>query len=74
MKTAAPAPAFYPPMMRTGKAAAYLGLSRRFVQQLSAAGRLPYHRVGPRAILYSRADLDAFLESCRVAAPVSVEG
>ncbi len=56
----------WPPRLRPGQAAAYLGLSRRYVQQLSAEGRLPYHRIGKRCVVYARTDLDAFLAACRV--------
>lgn len=67
-----PAPS-WPPRMKTGKAAAYAGISRRFLAQLTAQGRVPFYRLGPRCVLYARADLDAFLAGHRID-PAAVTG
>ena len=61
-----PPAAFYPPNLKAGKAAAYLGISRRYLTELAAAGRLPYHKLGRRCVVYRRADLDSFLAAHRV--------
>lgn len=71
--TAAPRPEFYPPRMKTGKAARYMGLSRRYLAQLTADGRVPFIRLGPRCVLYERLDLDAFLADHRID-PAAVAG
>jgi excisionase family DNA binding protein len=47
------------------EAAAYLGVSERLLRRLIAERRIPHQRLG-RLIRLSRADLDAYLHSCRV--------
>ena len=59
-------PEYYPPRQKTGQAARYLGISRRYLSQMTAQGRLPFIRLGPRCVLYDRGDLDAFLAASRV--------
>ena len=54
--------------MKSGQAARYLGLSRRHLATLTARGRLPYVRIGPRCHLFKRSELDAFLERFTVKA------
>lgn len=55
-----------PLRMRTGQAAQYCGLSRRFLSQLTASGNVACFRLGPRAVVYDRADLDAFMATFRI--------
>jgi excisionase family DNA binding protein len=59
--------------LKTGAGARYLGISRRYLAQLTAQGRVPFHRLGPRCIIYARSDLDAFLADHRVD-PAAVTG
>jgi excisionase family DNA binding protein len=50
----------------------YIGCSKRLVDQLTSEGKLRAIKVGRRT-LYDRADVDAFLESCKTAtAPAAV--
>ena len=47
-------------------AATHLNVSRKFLEQHRTAGDgPPWHRVGRRAIRYSRADLDAWMRASR---------
>lgn len=55
-----------PRALKAGKSAEYLGISRRFLHSLSKEGRIPYSRISPRTLVYDVADLDAFLESCKI--------
>ncbi len=66
MKDAATRAEYYPPRQKTGQAARYLGVSRRYLAQMTAQGRLPFIRLGPRCVLYERTDLDAFLAGARI--------
>jgi hypothetical protein len=53
---------------RTPEAAAYIGVSKSFLNKDRAkggAGRVPYRRAG-RAVLYDEPDLDAYKASTRV--------
>jgi hypothetical protein len=53
---------------RTPEAAAYIGVSKSFLDKDRAkggAGRVPYRRAG-RAVLYDQPDLDAYKASTRV--------
>jgi len=52
--------------LKAGRAAEYVGVSRRYLHDLAAQGRIPYHRIGPRCFVFDVADLDAFLDSCRI--------
>jgi len=56
------------PRMTTAEAAAYLNCAESSLKSGRSRGRGPtfYRGIG-REILYRRADLDAFIESCRVA-------
>lgn len=51
-------------LLTTQQAAAFLGVSKAFLERDRWAGaRIPFIRVGSRAVRYRRSDLDAFLES-----------
>ena len=52
--------------LKAKAAAAYLGISTRTLHDLTADGRVPYHKLSARLHLYDIKDLDAFLASCRV--------
>jgi len=51
-----------------GEAAAYLNVNERYMRRLVSERRIPYFKVG-RLLRFSPADLDAFIESCRVEVP-----
>jgi hypothetical protein len=56
------------PTMTTAEAAAYLGCAESSLKSGRSRRRGPtYYRGIGRGILYRRADLDAFIEACRVA-------
>jgi excisionase family DNA binding protein len=57
---------YFPPRQKTGQAARYLGISRRYLAQLTTQGRVPFYRLGPRCTVYARADLDQFLADHRI--------
>ena len=59
--------------LKTGAASRYLGISRRYLAQLTSLGRLPFVRLGPRCVLYERSDLDAFIAEHRID-PAAVTG
>ena len=60
----APAPAF----LRPDDAAAYCGVSRRWLAKLVAAGQIPVIRPTRRVTLFARSDLEtALLQFRRVA-------
>jgi len=48
-------------------AGAYLGVCTRYIDRLVASGKLPTVRIG-RRVLFDRADLDGFAQSCKTAA------
>ncbi len=50
------------------QAASYIGVNGRELKSLRLAKRLPFYRIGHRTIVFDKADLDAFLASCRVEA------
>jgi len=52
--------------LKASAASEYMGISRRYLHDLSSQGRIPFHKIGPRCFVYSTADLDAFLASCRI--------
>lgn len=55
------------PMMKTGAAANYTGVSPRTLEKWRGTRiDLPFHRLG-RAIVYSKGDLDLFLSKNRFA-------
>ncbi|MCP1674096.1 excisionase family DNA binding protein [Natronocella acetinitrilica] len=50
-------------LLNTRQAAAYLNMSKAFLERDRWAGaRIPFLRVGSRAVRYRRTDLDAYLE------------
>ena len=55
-----------PRCIKAPSAAEYLGISQRYLRVLSAAGKIPFHRIGTRTIVYRVAELDSFLAGCRV--------
>lgn len=55
-----------PRCLKAGNAAEYLGISRRYLHDLTHQGRIPYHKIGTRCHCYDIADLDAFLASCKI--------
>lgn len=51
-------------VLNTKEAAAYLGVSKAFLERDRWYGaRVPFIRVGSRAVRYRRADLDRYLDS-----------
>ena len=46
------------------EAAKYLRISKETLWRLRATGKLSYYRVGGK-LIFDRAELDAYLESCR---------
>lgn len=51
-------------LLSTTEAASYLGVSKAFLERDRWAGaRIPFIRVGSRAVRYRPADLETFLES-----------
>jgi excisionase family DNA binding protein len=51
-------------LLSTQEAARYLGMSAAFLERDRWAGaRIPFIRVGSRAVRYRREDLDAFIAS-----------
>lgn len=51
-------------LLTTTEAARYIGMSKAFLERDRWAGaRIPFVRVGSRAVRYRRADLEAYLES-----------
>lgn len=61
-KNAGQAATFAPAVMKTGEAAAYLGLSESLLNKLRLTGGGPtFVRLAGRSIRYRRADLDAWV-------------
>jgi excisionase family DNA binding protein len=53
-------------LLTTKEAARYLGVSEAFLERDRWAGaRIPFVRVGARAVRYERAALDAYIETRR---------
>ena len=57
-----------PKRIGTPEAAPYIGVSLRELKRLRQARRIPFYRVSHRTVVYEIADLDAFLNRCRVGA------
>jgi excisionase family DNA binding protein len=57
--------------LKAGQAAIFCGISRRYLHDLTKQGRIPYHKIGPRCLVYDIADLDAFLDECRIGGEVA---
>lgn len=52
------------PLLTTQQAATYLSLSKAFLERDRWAGaRIPFIKVGSRAVRYRTSDLEAYLES-----------
>jgi len=56
--------------LKASAAAEYIGISRRYLHDLSSQGRIPYHKIGTRCFVYQTAALDSFLESCKIGGDV----
>jgi len=54
-------------MISTHVAAEYLGITGRELKWLRKAKKITFYRIGHRTVSYAVKDLDAFLDSCRVA-------
>ena len=56
--------------MRVGAQAAaqHLGVTVRELKEMRRARKIAFYRIGHRTVSYAVADLDAFLNGCRVAA------
>lgn len=53
-------------LLNTHQAAEFLGVSVAFLERDRWAGaRVPYIKVGSRAVRYRKADLEQYIESCR---------
>ena len=53
----------YASLMNTGEAARYLGVSKAFLERDRWAGaRVPFVRIGSRAVRYRRVDLDKYID------------
>lgn len=51
-------------LLTTSQAAHYLGVSKAFLERDRWAGaRVPFIKVGSRAVRYRQADLDGYIES-----------
>jgi excisionase family DNA binding protein len=58
-------------LLTTAEAATLLGVSKAFLERDRWAGaRVPFVRVGARAVRYRRSDLDAFVESHKHVSPL----
>jgi hypothetical protein len=55
-----------PRALKAGRSAEYLGISRRYLHDLSKQGRIPYSKISARTLVYDIADLDTFLEGCKI--------
>ena len=53
-------------MLKAKAASKYLGISARYLHDLRVTGRIPFHQVGPRTVLFSVGDLEQFLADTRV--------
>jgi len=55
--------------MRVGAQAAaqHLGITVRELKEMRRARKIAFYRIGHRTVSYAVADLDAFLNGCRVA-------
>jgi predicted DNA-binding transcriptional regulator AlpA len=53
-------------LLNTHQAAEFLGVSVAFLERDRWAGaRVPYIKVGSRAVRYRQTDLEQYIESCR---------
>jgi hypothetical protein len=49
------------------EAADHIGTSMRVLKELREARKIAFYKIGHRTVSYSMADLDRFLERCRIA-------
>lgn len=58
----------YPDNLTRNEAAAYLGVAAKTLANWASTGRvaIPFYKVGRRAVLYRRSDLDAYLASVKM--------
>lgn len=57
-----------PRAIKAGEAAEYIGVSRRTLNDLTNAGRIPCCKISSRLFCYDVKDLDRFLDGCKVGA------
>ena len=60
-----PAPPPSSPLLKSSEAAAYLNVSERTLWTLTKAGAIAHVAISERAIRYTRADLDAWIDTRR---------
>ena len=66
MQTTTPTQAPTPAYLKAAAAASHLGISRRHLHTLSKSGRVPFAKIGPKLVLFRRADLDDFVRAATV--------
>ena len=59
--------------MTVDEAAAYLGLSKRYLYNLTSARRIPHKKVGPRAVRFDREALADWLRARTTDVPTRTE-
>jgi len=60
-------------LLNTQEAAKYLGVSVAFLERDRWAGaRVPFIKVGSRAVRYKQSDLELYIEQCRRQSSVEV--
>ncbi|MDF7824072.1 helix-turn-helix domain-containing protein [Pontiellaceae bacterium B12227] len=59
-------PKIRPRCLKATPASEYVGISRRYLTQLSQEGKIPFSKIGTRTYLYDIADLDDFIDSRKV--------
>jgi hypothetical protein len=55
-----------PEFEKTNPASKRIGISSRYLRQLTAEGKIPVHKLGPRCHVYKVRDLELFMESHRI--------
>lgn len=55
-----------PRAVKAAEAAALLGISRRFLSQLTKEGQIACHRYGPRTVAYELTEIERFKEATRI--------
>lgn len=55
-----------PRAVKAAEAAAMLGISRRFLGQLTKEGKIACHRYGPRTVAYEIEELELFKQTTRI--------
>ncbi|WP_168433509.1 helix-turn-helix domain-containing protein [Pontiella sulfatireligans] len=59
-----------PRALKAGEAATYLGISRRYLHDLCADGRIPYSKIGRRCHVFEIEELNRFLEEHKIKAAI----